>query len=93
MTLSVSPRDDRRGDGITPPHDAAALLDVVSVAALLSCSTRTVRRMADSGQMPRPVRISSLVRWRAESGNPTTGIRDWLQAGCPSCRTARGATR
>ena len=93
MTLSVSPRDDRRGDGITPPHDTAALFDVVAVAALLSCSTRTVRRMADSGQMPRPVRISSLVRWRAESGDPMTGLRDWLAAGCPSCRPARGAGR
>lgn len=92
MSLSVSPRDDRGGDGIVHA-DTAALLDVRAVAALLSCSTRTVRRMADCGQMPRPVRISKLVRWRAETGDPLTGLRDWLSSGCPSCRTDRRAGR
>ena len=67
-----------------PPLDAA-LLDVEAVAELLSCSTRTVRRMADSGQMPRPVKLSSLVRWRAHTGDPQTGVQDWLTDGCPRC--------
>jgi predicted DNA-binding transcriptional regulator AlpA len=62
-----------------------ALLDVEAVAELLSCSTRTVRRMADAGQMPRPVKLASLCRWRARTGDPQTGVNDWLQAGCPRC--------
>ena len=64
----------------------SALMDVQAVATLLSVSTRTVRRLADSGQMPRPVKLGSLVQWRAETGDPFTGVRDWIDAGCPSCR-------
>jgi len=67
-------------------REEPALMDVQAVAALLSVSTRTVRRLADSGQMPRPVKLGSLVRWRAETGDPFTGVRDWIDAGCPSCR-------
>ncbi|NQV29236.1 MAG: helix-turn-helix domain-containing protein [Rhodopirellula sp.] len=59
------------------------LLDVEAVAKLLSCSTRTVRRMADSGQMPRPLKVASLVRWRRSD------IEQWLADGCPSCRPSQ----
>jgi excisionase family DNA binding protein len=66
----------------------AALMDVEAVAELLSCSTRTVRRMADAGQMPRPLRIASLVRWRRSD------VEAWLADGCPNCRPSnRGAGR
>lgn len=66
---------------------SAALLAVDDVAALLSVSPRTVRRMADSGAMPRPVKLSSLVRWRRAD------LDQWLAAGCPSCRQMRRAGR
>jgi len=69
------------------------LLDVEAVASMLSVSTRTVRRMADSGQMPRPIKILSLCRWRARTGDPMTGILDWIDANCPSCRQQRGQSR
>ena len=65
-----------------------ALLDVEAVAELLSCSTRTVRRAADSGACPRQIKVLSLCRWRARTGDPMTGILDWIEAGCPSCRRA-----
>jgi len=69
----------------------AGLKSVDDVATWLNCSARHVRRMADSGAMPRPVKLgASLVRWRAETGDPMTGIRDWLDAGCPSCRHPKG---
>jgi len=68
---------------------APALLDVPALSALLNVSGRTIRRMADSGQMPRPVKIASLVRWRARTGDPTTGILDWIESGCPSCRPSQ----
>lgn len=61
----------------------AALLTVDDVAALLAVSTRTIRRMADSGQMPRAVKLSSLIRWRRSE------IDAWLADGCPSCRQTR----
>ncbi len=60
----------------------AELLDVDSVAEMLSCSTRTVRRMADSGQMPRPLKIASLLRFRRSD------LEAWLADGCPNCRRA-----
>jgi excisionase family DNA binding protein len=43
------------------------LLDVKVVARLLGCSTRTVWRWSDGGQMPRPTRIGGLVRWSRAS--------------------------
>lgn len=62
---------------------ASELMDVEQFAELLNCSTRTVRRMADSGACPRPVKILSLVRWRRSE------VVEWLDNGCPSCRGAR----
>ena len=64
--------------------DRAALLDVVQVGALLGCSPRHVYRMADAGKMPPPVRLGALVRWRRAE------LMEWLAAGCPAVRSARG---
>lgn len=69
----------------TVTTSATALMTIDDVAELLSCSTRHVRRLADSGRMPAPLRLGALLRWRDRTGDPTTGIRDWLQAGCPRC--------
>ena len=62
--------------------------DVDAVSAIITCSERHVRRMSDSGQMPRPVHVGRLVRWRLRTGNPMTGVLDWIEAGCPTCRPA-----
>lgn len=56
--------------------------DVNDVAMLLKASSRHVRRLADSGRMPRPVHIGRLVRW------PRADVDEWLAAGCPNCRPA-----
>jgi predicted DNA-binding transcriptional regulator AlpA len=95
MAVSVSPRADRsRASGAVadrgPPIEPA-LLDIDQVSELGVGSTRHIRRMADSGRMPAPVKLGALLRWRVETGDPMTGIRDWIQAGCPSCRQTRGA--
>jgi len=58
----------------------AALLDVHAVAALLSCSTRHVYRLADAGRMPPPVKLGALVRW------PRRSVETWLAEGCPFVR-------
>lgn len=67
--------DDEHDNGAEP-----ALLDVRQVAGLLGCSARTVYRLADTGRMPRPVKLGALVRWRKFE------VEDWIAAGCPSCR-------
>lgn len=59
------------------PEVVAELLDVVTVAELCGCSARTVRRLADAGRMPRPLRLGSLVRWRRAE------LEAWIGAGCP----------
>ena len=56
------------------------LLDVVMVAAVLTCSQRTVCRLADSGRMPQPIRVGRLVRWTLKS------INGWIEKGCPTVR-------
>lgn len=56
------------------------MLTVDGVASLLACSPRTVYRLADSGRMPPPVRLGSLVRWSRQA------IDAWVVAGCPNCR-------
>jgi excisionase family DNA binding protein len=57
-----------------------ALLDVRAVARMLDCSWRHIYRMADSGRLPRPIRLGSLVRWRKSD------LDQWLAEGCPSVR-------
>lgn len=71
-----------------PPAGATpALLDVQAVAALLDCSTRHVRRLADGGRMPPPVKLGCLLRWRRAD------LDDWLAAGCQPIRSAGRAAR
>lgn len=55
-----------------------ALMTVKQVAAVLNCSPRHLRRLADRGAMPQPVRVGKLVRWRRYE------IQQWIDAGCPS---------
>lgn len=67
----------------TPPADTApALLDVQAVAHLLDCSPRHVRRLADGGRMPAPLRVGSLLRWRRAD------LDAWLADGCRPVRRA-----
>ncbi len=61
------------------------LLDAKSVAILLDCSPRHVVRLADSGRLPRPLKVGRLTRWRRED------ISDWVLGGCPSI--GRGTSR
>ena len=58
--------------------------DVQAVSLLLSCSARHVYRLSDSGKMPGPVKLGSLVRWSHSE------IENWIAAGCPSIRSLTG---
>ena len=67
----------------SPPP--VALLTADDVAKLLSCSPRSLRRLADQGSVPRPVKVGGLVRWRRAA------IDEWLDEGCPTlARRRRG---
>ena len=57
--------------------EPAALLDVSTVARLLSCSPRHVYRLAECRQIPQPVKLGALIRWRRSE------LEEWLEAGCP----------
>ena len=73
------------GERTTGPERVLAdLLDVQAVAAKLGCSPRTVYRLTNAGKLPPPVRLGSLVRWRAAE------IRRWIDDGCRPVRTAKG---
>lgn len=65
-------------------HDGRrrAMMSVDDVAIEIGCCSRSVRRWADSGRMPRPVKLGSLVRW------PRQVIEDWIADGCPNVRNA-----
>ena len=63
------------GPGASPQ---STMMDVSDVAQFLRCSPRTVRRLADSGRMPEPIRLGRLVRWDRGA------LQDWIAAGCPS---------
>lgn len=54
------------------------LIGIETVAEMLAVSVRTVRRLADAGRMPLPLRISGLrvLRWRRDE------IESFIANGC-----------
>jgi len=52
------------------------LLDVRSVARLVGCSTKHIRRMVRAGKLPTPVKVGRLTRWSRAS------LESWIAAGC-----------
>lgn len=64
-----------------------SLLDVEEVSSVLHCSTRHVYRLADSGKMPQPIKLGSLVRWSRDA------IEVWINGGCEPVSTVRGGRR
>lgn len=73
--------------GNAPPVDRIPerLLRVGEVAKVCGLSVRSIWRLSDGGQMPRPLSIGGSRRWRE------TDLKSWLAAGCPT--TAGGAAR
>jgi predicted DNA-binding transcriptional regulator AlpA len=62
-----------------------AMMSVDDVAMEIGCCSRSVRRWADSGRMPKPVKLGSLIRW------PRAVIEQWIAEGCPNVRnTSKG---
>ncbi len=82
------PHENANADAITDGR-GRAMLSVDDVAKFyLSCSIRHVYRLADSGRMPRPIKLGSLVRW------PRAVIEQWIADGCPNVRSiAKGGRK
>jgi len=67
--------------------DLAELLDVKTVAKLLSCSPRTVWRLRDRGAIPQPLILGAgLVRWRRAT------LLRWLDEMQPNDRGTSGSS-
>jgi excisionase family DNA binding protein len=49
---------------LTDQLKQARLLSVREVSKLLGLGERTIYRLSDTGELPPPIRISRLVRWR-----------------------------
>jgi excisionase family DNA binding protein len=49
------------------------MVDAKEIAGFLGCSSKHVRRLADKGQLPKPVKIGRLSRW------PRQAIEQWLE--------------
>lgn len=85
LTMLTPANADGRAVGPNPQSAVnAELLSVVLVAELCGCSTRTVRRLADSGRIPRPIKLGALLRWRRAE------VLDWISAGCPAVQPQKG---
>jgi prophage regulatory protein len=65
----------------TPP--VPLLIDIHTLAALLTRSVASLERDQATGRLPAPVRIGGSKKWRRAD------IEAWVAAGCP----ARTATR
>jgi excisionase family DNA binding protein len=88
MNTTQSHAADGRTVGPEPrPAVDAELLNAREVGQLLGCSVRHIYRLADSGRMPRPVKLGQLVRWRRAE------VLDWVGVGCPAVRSVRGGAR
>jgi predicted DNA-binding transcriptional regulator AlpA len=62
--------------------NGCTMLSVKDLAKRWGCSERHVRRMADAGRCPRPIRFGSLLKW------PVAFIEQWESTGCPNLRNA-----
>lgn len=77
VCLAKDRRRVRFVNGVIAMKAPSLLLDVNEMAELLGCSTRSIRRMLKSGQIPAPVRLRGMVRWNREQ------VLRWIEAGCP----------
>ena len=69
-----------------PADPAIGTYDVAAIATLLGCSSRHVRRLAESGRMPQPIRtIGRLLRWRRAD------VDAWIAGGCQPQQSPGGA--
>lgn len=61
------------------------LLSAEELARMLAISKPSVWRLRESGRLPAAIALTSqCIRFRRRTGDPRTGIEDWIEAGCPN---------
>ncbi len=70
----------------TSTVDLVRLIDVKELAQITTLSRATIWRHREEGLLPCGVKIGRSVRWRLRTGDPKTGILDWIEASCPRCQ-------
>lgn len=68
MSTVESPSEERLGPVVVTAGQLAIMLQV---------SKRTLWRMRSAGQLPSPMRVGGIVRWRLDD------VLRWIAAGCP----------
>ena len=76
MTVTQEATETKATDAAADLGSAPLLLSIREVATALGCSVRHVRRLIDSGRMPRPLKLGALLRWRRAA------IEQWIEGGC-----------
>lgn len=66
---------------------APKLLNMHQVCALTGFTRVHINNLANTGRMPKPLKIGRSIRWRASD------IDAWIDAGCPCVESMRPATR
>ena len=79
--------------GCDGPQFDPQLIDIDELQRLTLMSKATIWRMEAAGRIPPACRIGRSVRWRLRTGDPATGIADWIEAGCPTLGTNSGTTQ
>lgn len=70
----------------------SVLIDAAEYARMLSVSKPTIWRMKADEKLPAAIALTSqCIRWRRRTGNPATGVEDWIDAGCPPLNEQRPA--
>lgn len=70
---------DERYAGLDYDYDRKMLVGADSLAWCFECDASTIRRWANNGTMPKPLKVGGRTLWDAE------GIREWIRRGCPRC--------
>jgi excisionase family DNA binding protein len=55
-----------------PNREFPSLITAKELARMLQVSTRTVWRLLKAGEIPKPIRIGGMVRWRLDT------VHDWI---------------
>lgn len=71
-------------DSLVHSIDEARMIDVAELSRITGLSKPTLWRHHEAGLIPAGCKIGRAVRWRLRTGDPATGVLDWLEAGCPS---------
>lgn len=83
MSLQEHSKPDTRG----PAGNAPVLINIKQVAVTLSVNERTIYRRVKAGDMPAPVKIGHLTRWRVAE------LQRWCEAGCPRVGKTQGGEK